>query len=255
MKERELLLIKQAGPRFRARIEVQPDGCQFWIGPERNGRYLMDIDDVPMEVHRIAWVLEWGGLPEDKRVVTRCKVARCVYHLELKPKRGISMGDMAALQEDRADLIQLLYPLQHQPAEDLLLSSRRFHSHTIRPGDNDDNCLLWNSSSKTFTTHGGRVVAPRRFMYELYRGLIPDGHQVMSKCEVPGCIEHGEMETRPAKGSRLVDPETYDFLMREYREGRKAPYLAKLAGISEASVTNVLRNSGIITPFPKRHPR
>ena len=64
--------------RFWGRVR-QTDSCWLWLGPaQHNGYGVISINGDPKLVHRVAWELSNGPIPEDQLVCHRCDVRMCV---------------------------------------------------------------------------------------------------------------------------------------------------------------------------------
>lgn len=65
--------------RLKKRVEVQPNGCWYWIGATNKGGYgVIQVDRKPVSTHRMAFDLFVGPIPKGLFVCHKCDVRKCV---------------------------------------------------------------------------------------------------------------------------------------------------------------------------------
>lgn len=149
---------------------------------------------------------------------------------------------------------------QKNPAE-LEILAERLALHSI-PEPNS-GCLLWTSTvtGKGYALLGighrdtRREVRAHRLAYEVAKGPIPDGMQVLHKCDVPSCInpEHlflgtnqDNMDDKVAKrrqprGECAGNAKLTEAQVRAIRiDERPRREIARAFGLSPGTVTNIV---------------
>ena len=74
------------GKRLLARTAPMPDGCTLWTGSrDRHGYGRVQHEGRKLRVHRLAWFLHHGPIPDGLVVLHSCDVPECVAiaHLRL----------------------------------------------------------------------------------------------------------------------------------------------------------------------------
>lgn len=87
MKTIPLHLLKIEG--YWARVIRRPGGCWLWSGPQTKAHGavygLVAIAGQAYKVHRVAYMLEHGSIPEGLTIDHKCKVKLCVNPAHLEP--------------------------------------------------------------------------------------------------------------------------------------------------------------------------
>lgn len=120
-----------------------------------------------------------------------------------------------------------------------------------------DGCLVWTGST---TTGGyGRVAAPdgtlklaHRAAWELANGPIPDGMDILHRCDNPPCAdpEHlflgddsdnqQDARHKGRRGSDKLTPDDVRAIREQYAAGVQGKVLAPLYGVSRATISLVV---------------
>lgn len=67
------------GSRFNAKVNVVSSGCHEWTGfVMYNGYGQFSLNGKPHYVHRVAWMLANGDIPEGRQVCHHCDNRKCV---------------------------------------------------------------------------------------------------------------------------------------------------------------------------------
>lgn len=64
--------------RFWAKV-YKTDKCWVWTGAHSDGYSMFKVDGHPVKVHKYAWILYNGALPEGLYVLHSCDVKDCVH--------------------------------------------------------------------------------------------------------------------------------------------------------------------------------
>jgi hypothetical protein len=137
----------------------------------------------------------------------------------------------------------------------------RFWKHVDR--SKIGNCWLWVGSKTHFGygqlyNHKDKRHPHRahRLSWEIHYGDIPDGLQVLHKCDNPGCVnpEHlflGNQKDnvrdairkgRAVKGNSKLDNELADNIRKDYMIVKSQRKLAKIYGVHQSLICLVLNN-------------
>lgn len=95
---------------------------------------------------------------------------------------------------------------KYDPPKRISEAKSSFEQHLVRHAKTD--CLCWIHESKIFTFEGRRFV-PRRYMFELTIGMVPEGLTVARCKEMPGyCVdpEHTGLWDPIARAALITHP-------------------------------------------------
>lgn len=133
----------------------------------------------------------------------------------------------------------------------------------------NSGCWLWigsvNPGGYGNFWHGGKCLKAHRFSHIAFIGPIPDGFDVMHKCDTPSCVNPSHLKAAAtlenvrdcwAKGrgndrsgvnngnAKLVA----DKLVQAcdmYRSGKLVAHIAEIMGMAHSSIYRVLRREGL----------
>ena len=119
---------------FRARLSEAPNGCLEWVDRRNSDGYgLLRVrwqgHEASLAVHRLAWILEYGPIPDGMTVDHRCFNTLCcnTSHLQLLPNR-----QNASNQRTRGQRLRSQCPAGHPLNDATTYESRRADGRTYR---------------------------------------------------------------------------------------------------------------------------
>lgn len=151
--------VKSIEERLWEKVDKRPGGCWLWMGGCNKGKYgVIGVDGKTELVHRLSWRLHNGTIDGDVKVQQSCFVRNCVNptHLYLSKKKV--------------------------PAE------VRFWLRVVKTAD----CWLWTAhiakDGYGRFKDAYKEIYPHRFSWIVHFGAVPDGLDVLHKCDVRHCI-------------------------------------------------------------------
>lgn len=227
------------------RSTIEPTtGCRLWLKGSHHGGYgVISIGESrSVDVHRVAYELHYGPIPDGLFVRRRCNNHSCIEPAHLY------LGTLAS---------------------DKTLAERLEQYSIPEP---NTGCLLWTGS--TLPSGYGQLRWNRkcerasRLSYMLAYGPIPDGVFVCHKCDTPACIEPTHLflgtqkdnaqdmakkgrqglhvnPERAVRGERhhsakITDATVVD-IRRAHSAGVTGMALSRQYGLSNATISNIVR--------------
>lgn len=131
----------------------------------------------------------------------------------------------------------------------------------------NSGCWLWTASSFNKQGYGSfwdgeRIRSAHRFSYTTFVGPIPNGHEVMHRCDIPSCVNPDHLTTgtpkdntqdRVRKGrsarrygesnpNAKLTAADHEEIRRRYAAGDSNPAIARTFGIDRAYVWTLTRS-------------
>ncbi len=151
--------------KLSAKCEISESGCWLWMGKiDGHGYPELRINGQSRKAHRVAWQLARGEIPRNGCIRQRCGSKTCIRpeHLEIVGKCS--------------------WKARTWTVETIESESTR----------EPDGCWEWrahrNSDGYGVARRGGRLTGVHRISWELHRGQIPRGAQVLHSCDNPPCV-------------------------------------------------------------------
>lgn len=152
---------RPAPERFWPLVDKTGD-CWLWLGHKfRDGRGIFMDEETQQAsaAHRACWRMHFGAIPAGMRVRQRCKNVACV-------------------RPDHLYLWTAKIPLKKRFWEKVLIG---------------DDCWEWQASRRTWGygqtgVGNGKVRTAHRASWELVKGVIPAGLNVLHRCDNPPCV-------------------------------------------------------------------
>jgi hypothetical protein len=180
----------QDADRFWARVEVT-DTCWYWTGHTNWGGYgEVQIKGQRYKVHRLAYELTYGPIPDGLFVCHACDTPPCVRpdHLFLGTRDDNAADRVAkhrpkGIKAGLTALLQRIRPPRPKPTLE-----ERFWSKVDKRGP----CWLWTAS--TYANGygafgiGNQKHYAHRIAYELAYGEIAGGLSVLHRCDTRACV-------------------------------------------------------------------
>jgi len=150
---------------------------------------------------------------------------------------------------------------QHVPV------TERFWARVTKAGP--DECWLWTGGKNTYgygilrTESRGRARGAHRYSWELHHGAIPDGMQVLHKCDVRNCVNPAHLflgsnqqntADKMAKGRHVVlygenqifarlKASDIPEIRRLYAEGLSQGAIGEAYGVGRGAIGKVVRRT------------
>ncbi len=154
--------------RFFDKVE-KGDGCWIWLGQLAAGGPMIWLDtQTTGSARRVSWELHFGEVPKRRTVVAGCGILRCVapHHIALAIAPCMQGVPLAERFWAKVNKNGPLPPTQPELG----------------------NCWLWTGKiEKRFGYGQFGNTSSHRVAWELAFGTVPEGLQVLHKCDVPGC--------------------------------------------------------------------
>lgn len=118
MTQTEAMLV---GMAILLRCEPQPNGCLVWIGARTAAGYgqiqRRKLSPIPLYVHRVIWIAEYGSIPEGMDVLHKCDNPPCVrvQHLFLGDDQANTNDKMAKGRHRHGHLYGNDHPMRKHP--------------------------------------------------------------------------------------------------------------------------------------------
>lgn len=245
---------------IQSSMPVTECGCWIWLASGNRDGFgtIRGIGNVKTTAHRASWTAFRGPIPKGLLVRHMCDIPLCVNpdHLAL----GTTEQNAADRSRRRRFKNVWLWgtTLTPSPVKRRLTIIERLEQHYI-PEPNS-GCWIWCGAGLDYgcLRLGNRTARAHRVSWEAHRGPIPEGLEVLHRCDIGYCINpdhlslgtHADnMRDRSLKGRvnaiRGTDVNTAKISEREVRLIRASkeagPALAKAFGVGLSQISRIRR--------------
>lgn len=134
----------------------------------------------------------------------------------------------------------------------------RGHNGRLRPKgcieyeiDDSTGCWIWKRSLQSngygHLTVNNKQVLAHRFVYEKFKGTIPDGHELDHLCRNPACVNPAHLEPvthaencRRGKRAKL-NHEAVKTLRQLYKSGLNVSQLSRRFGVERHTISSAIK--------------
>lgn len=246
--------------RFMAKVAEADSGCWIWKGARNNykGYGRIDVNGRRYLAHRYGFQLFRGYLSDDKSLDHLCRNTRCVNPAHMEPVSVSENSRRMSGSHSTIALERLALPTNNEMPVSFFDEYRSKFDI-----DESTGCWLWKTLSR-----GGygaawarKPITAHRLAWTLTRGAIPEGLQVLHRCDVRRCVNpdhlfigtHAEnMVDRNNKGrqafQRGEDHPSAKLSASDVIEIRSASeplrVLAERYGVKKSTIANLRSNRG-----------
>jgi len=218
-------MIVSADKRFWAKVKKskEKNGCWEWTGCKyKSGAGQFRYNRKNVLAHNFVWMLRCGEIPKGKRVMQQCGNRSCIR------------SDHLFLENDDWET--------------------RFWKYVKKC---ENGCWEWNGHNRNryglFARIRGVTESAHRIMWELKNGPIPEGKQVLHKCDNPPCCrpDHlflgtitdnmADMVKKGRQYKKIEDEDVVEIRQRYAKGGISQRKLGAEFGIKQMQVSGIVR--------------
>ena len=241
--------------RLWEKVHIQDNGCWEWMGARKDtGHGQLNINHRAYTVHRLVWEQCFGSIPKRLFVCHKCNNAACVNPAHLRLGTHLeNVMDRTLAGRWRTTPMPYKAPT--------ITAADRFWLKVNKT----ENCWLWKAGVigdyGTFMFRG-KPHRAHRVSWILAHGDIPEGLDVLHKCDTPKCVNPDHLflgtqtdNTRDceSKGraihpkgsdhgcSKLTDDEILEIRRIYNEQNMNGGHLGRRFGVTRQLITKIVR--------------